>query len=63
MLNQCEFCGEKNAKKVSTLVFAEENYPREYSWILCEKCRKEMKLKTMRVIIEKVGQMAILNKS
>jgi len=55
MLNQCEFCGEKNAKKVSTLVFAEENYPREYSWILCEKCRKEMKLKTMRVIIEKVG--------
>ncbi|NLO89273.1 MAG: hypothetical protein GX088_02950 [Clostridia bacterium] len=55
MYNHCEYCGEKNAKRVSTLVIAEENYPLEYSWILCDKCRTEMKLKTMQVFIERVG--------
>ncbi|KUK10242.1 MAG: hypothetical protein XD50_1420 [Clostridia bacterium 41_269] len=55
MVNQCEFCGEKNAKRVCTLVFADENYPQEYCWLICEKCKREMKLKTMKVLVEKAG--------
>jgi len=50
--DRCEFCGGMDAKKVTTLVFADETHPREYSWHLCNSCREDLRIKTMQVLVE-----------